>query len=44
MAFLSERDHNNTLPAPGRDPILLIYEKIIYYSLDHLEIIQKIIQ
>ena len=37
-------NYSNTLPTPEWDPILSIYEKLIYYSLDRLEIIQKIIQ
>ena len=37
-------NYSNTLLTPEWDPILPIYEKLIYYSLDCLEIIQKIIQ
>ena len=31
VASLLKRDHSNTLPAPGRNPILPVYEKLTYY-------------
>ena len=32
VAFLPGRDHSNTLPTSGRDPILPVCEKLTYYS------------
>ena len=31
VASLLKRDHSNTLPTPGRNPILPVYEKLTYY-------------
>ena len=36
VVSLFGRDYNSTLPTPRRVSILLVYEKLTYYSLDRL--------